>query len=353
VEQTTTTTDAIRCFPRTRYQGSKRKLAAAIVRAVDHLEYRTVLDAFGGTGAVAYAFKRRGKAVTYNDFLAFNYQIGLALIENDSAKLEADEIEAIGRRVPGRDYPTFIQDTFEDVYFTHAENAWLDTAATNLRHFDDTYRRALGWFGLCQAALAKRPYNLFHRRNLYMRTADVPRSFGNKATWERPFAEHAAAAVREANAAVLNTGVPCRARCADVMTIEPRYDLVYVDTPYVRRSGVGVDYRDFYHFLEGMLHYDRWAQMVDRSSRHLRLERRADPWSRADTCREAFQALFERFRASTVVVSYRSDGIPSIDELRTWLNTVKRRVRVIEGVTYQYALSKNRDSREALLIGAD
>lgn len=337
-------------FPRTRYQGSKRKLAQAIVQAVGHLDCETVLDGFGGTGAVAYAFKCAGKTVTYNDVLAFNHQIGVALIENAGVALPADVAAAIDMRLPGRDYPSFIADTFDGIYFTPPENAWLDIAVTNIRHLDDAYERAIAWFAICQAALAKRPYNLFHRRNLYMRTADVPRSFGNKATWERPFGDHFASAVREANAAVIDNGRRCRALCADVMSIEPRYDLVYVDTPYVRQSGTGVDYRDFYHFLEGMLHYDHWHEMVDRSSRHLRLTRERNVWSRADTCRAAFRDLFDKFRASTLVVSYRSDGVPSIDELRTWLRDIKRHVDVVENVAYQYALSKNRTSREVLLI---
>ncbi|MFQ5413411.1 MAG: hypothetical protein ACE5E6_03035, partial [Phycisphaerae bacterium] len=51
VEPTLFPIDAPR-FPRTRYQGSKRKLAAAIVARLSDLAYRTVLDAFGGTGAV-------------------------------------------------------------------------------------------------------------------------------------------------------------------------------------------------------------------------------------------------------------------------------------------------------------
>jgi len=317
---------------------------------VGHLDCETVLDAFGGTGAVAYAFKCAGKTVTYNDVLAFNHQIGVALIENAERTLSADVAAAVGKRVRGRDYPSFIADTFDGIYFTPLEDAWLDIAVTNVRHLDNPYERAIAWFAICQAALAKRPYNLFHRRNLYMRTADVPRSFGNKATWERPFGEHFASAVREANAAVLDNGRPCRALCGDVMSIEPGHDLVYIDTPYVRQSGTGVDYRDFYHFLEGMLHYERWHEMVDRSSRHLRLSREPNVWTRADTCRPAFRDLFDRFRASTLVVSYRSDGVPSIDELRTWLRDVKRRVDVVENVAYQYALSKNRTSREVLVI---
>jgi adenine-specific DNA methylase len=67
-------------FPSTRYQGSKRALTDWIWEQVCHLPFQTVLDVFGGTGAVSHAFKNAGKQVSYNDALAFNHSIGLALI---------------------------------------------------------------------------------------------------------------------------------------------------------------------------------------------------------------------------------------------------------------------------------
>jgi len=346
-------TDPMQRFPRTRYQGSKRKLAGATLKCLHDLEYHSVLDAFGGTGAVAYAFKLAGKAVTYNDLLAFNHQIGTALVENHRVTLDVESARRIGRRDDGVAYPSFVENTFEGVYFTHEENRWLDTAATNIGRIEGRYERAMAWFALCQAAMAKRPYNLFHRRNLYMRMSDVKRSFGNKATWDRSFDAHVLAAVVEANAAVVDTAQPCRAVCSDALEVEGQFDLVYVDTPYIGRGGVGVDYRDFYHFLEGLLHYDQWADMIDRSSKHLRLRREANPWCDAARCGEQFRRLFDRFRGSVLVVSYRSDGTPSIDELTRWLRDVKAKVRVIDATAYQYVLSKNRSSREVLLIGAD
>lgn len=340
-------------FPRTRYQGSKRKLAGAILAELRDLEFTTVLDAFGGTGAVSYAFKCAGKQVTYNDILAFNHQIGLALIENNTVRFDDDRISATGIRQAGVEYGNLIERTFEGIYFADEENRWLDIAVGNIRRLTRRYERAIAWFALFQSALVKRPYNLFHRCNLYMRTADVRRSFGNKASWDRSFAEHFGVFAAEANTAVIDSGGKCRAICRDALEVEPDYDLVYVDTPYINRSGVGVDYREFYHFLEGMVRYGEWAGMIDLDSKHRRLIRRRDPWSDADCCHEMFRRLFDRFRDSILVVSYRSDGVPTVDQLVGMLRDVKRHVRVIDGPSYQYALSTNRRTREVLLIGTD
>ncbi|MBI1825003.1 MAG: DNA adenine methylase, partial [Planctomycetes bacterium] len=290
-------------FPTTRYQGSKRKLAAWIVESVADLEFETVLDAFGGTGAVAYAFKRAGKAVTYNDILAFNHQIGTALIENVDATLSNADIESIGSRRPGVENDNFIERTFDGIYFTREENRWLDVAVANIRAIECRFRRAIGWYALFQASLIKRPYNLFHRGNLYMRTADVSRGFGNKASWDRSFGEHFQAFANEANRAVFAGPHPCRATCQDVLAIEGEFDLIYIDPPYVNQKGIGVDYREFYHFLEGMVMGTEWAASVDVGYKHLPLRRLNQPWCDARRITRLFAQLFERFRNSILVVS--------------------------------------------------
>ncbi len=340
-------------LPSTRYQGSKRKLAPAILDCLSDLEFTTVLDAFGGTGAVAYALKRAGKAVTYNDILAFNFQIGLALIENDKVRLDEEVTGRIGVREQGKNYGDVIERTFDGIYFTPGENRWLDAAVANIGRIRSRYERAIAWYALFQSAMIKRPYNLFHRCNLYMRTADVPRSFGNKTSWDRSFTEHFAAFTIEANAAVFDSGGRCRTTCRDALEVEPGFDLVYIDTPYINSAGTGVDYHHFYHFLEGMVGYDDWPTMIDLSSKHRRLIPREDPWTDPNKVHRLFPRLFDRFRESILIVSYRSDGIPSIKELASMLRDVKRHVGIVDGPSYQYALSTNRRSREVLLIGTD
>ncbi|MCC7353873.1 MAG: DNA adenine methylase, partial [Anaerolineae bacterium] len=172
--------DLVAQFPSTRYQGSKVKLADWIWEQIAGLDFTTCLDAFGGTGAVAYRLKEAGKAVTYNDLLRFNYYFGLALVENSRVRLSPEEVNWLLAPHAELTYPHFVQDTFSDIYFTDDENAWIDRTITNIRQLRDPYKFALAFFALCQACIIKRPYNLFHRRNLYIRFAEVERTFGNK-----------------------------------------------------------------------------------------------------------------------------------------------------------------------------
>jgi adenine-specific DNA methylase len=338
-------------FPSTRFQGSKAKLADWIWEQIADLDFTTCLDAFGGTGAVAYRLKQAGKQVTYNDLLRFNYYFGLALIENDRVRLDFEEVDWLLQRHAGVAYPRFVQDTFPDIYFTAEENAWIDQTITNIRNLTDPYKFALAFFALCQACIVKRPYNLFHRKNLYIRFAEVERSFGNKTSWDRPFEEWFRVFMSEANQAVFDNGQHNRALNLDAVDVPGEYHLVYVDTPYISRNGVAVDYRDFYHFLEGLTMYDEWGQHVDHRSKHRRLKPQPNEWIDKNRIHTAFDRLFDRFRESILVVSYRSDGIPSEAELVSLLKKHKRHVRVEHFGQYKYVLSTNSESVEILLIG--
>ena len=338
-------------FPATRYQGSKAKLVDWIWEQLAGLDFTICLDAFGGTGAIAYRLKQAGKQVTYNDLLRFNYQIGAALIENKAVRLDPEEITWLLARHPEIHYPSFIQDNFREIYFTAQENGWLDQTVANIRRLSDPYKFALAFFALCQACIIKRPYNLFHRKNLYLRQADVERSFGNKTTWDRPFEEWFQIFVEEANRAVFDNGQPNRALNCEAMDAPGAYDLVYIDTPYISKRGVAVDYRDFYHFLEGLTMYDQWGRQIDHSSKHRRLKRQPNPWTDRHQIHAAFDRLFQRYRASIIVVSYRSDGIPTEAELVSLLKQYKQKVRVEYFGQYKYVLSTNSEAKEMILVG--
>jgi adenine-specific DNA methylase len=337
-------------FPPTRYQGSKRKLSAAILGHLRNLDFVTVLDAFGGTGSIAHALKRDGRQVTYNDNLAFNHQIGVALIENDETRLDADDVALVQTAHRDVDYDDFIERTFDGLYYPREENRWLDRVAQNIPRLSCRFRRALAWFAVFQAALIKRPYNLFHRANLSMRTARVDRTFGNKASWDRPFGDYIRRFARQANQAVCDGGGTCRAVCGDAAQVQGEYDLVYIDTPYFNRKRSGTDYLNYYHFLEGMVDYRSWPGRIATRLKHRPLQAPASDWTRPDKVHSAFENLCARFCRSILCVSYRSDGYPGVDELRDLLGRFKSRVRVVSLADYRYALSSNRSASEILLI---
>jgi adenine-specific DNA methylase len=337
-------------FPSTRFQGSKLKIADWIWDGIKDLDFDTALDAFGGTGSVGYMLKSKCKQVIYNDTLKFNSCIGTALIENDDAKLSETDVDLLIERHRSVEYPTFVHDTFKDIYFTDEENRWIDMVATNIGLLDDFYKKAIAYFALFQACIIKRPFNLFHRKNLYIRFSDVERNFGNKTTWDTPFETHFRQFVHEANQAVFCNGRANKALNLDAMDIEGDFDLVYIDTPYISRKGTGVDYLGFYHFLEGLVNYSQWPSMIDYRTKHKRLRSAASAWTDKRKISQAFDRLFSKFARSILVVSYRADGIPSIEELAALLKNYRRNVVELRRRDYKYVLSTN-NSEEVLLIG--
>lgn len=338
-------------FPSTRYQGSKAKIVDWIWENIKDLEFNTVLDLFGGTGCVSHKLKKNGKEVIYNDILKFNSIIGKALIENNGEIITEYDIEKILTKNSNY-YPTFIKENFSDVFYLDEENEWLDYVSYNIRNMDNEYKKCMAYFALFQSCIIKRPYNLFHRANLYVRTSEVKRGFGNKTTWDKSFEEHFRNFIDEANKAVFNNNKKCvslnyNARNFPVEIYKP--DLVYIDTPYINAKGVGTDYLDFYHFLEGMVMYDEWEDLILHKYKHKTIKGKGEnPWNNKKKILEEFDNLFNKFKDSILVISYRDNGIPTHEEIIDLLKKYKSEV-IDVSKEYKYVLS-NEKSNEMLII---
>lgn len=351
-------------FPTTRYQGSKRKLLPWIYKNIKSLKFKSALDIFGGTASVSYLFKLMGKKVTYNDYLKFNYLNGKALIENNNIFLSDSDVKYLLTKHKTIVYDSFVQKTFQGIYYTNKENAWLDRFLCNWNNISNIYpeeitqyKKALAFSAFSQSALKKRPFNLFHRANLYLRLNDVKRSFGNKTSWEGTFEEYFRYFVKEINKAVFDNKKKNKALNINASFFKSGayYDLVYIDPPYVRKgvSRSDIDYMRFYHFLEGASDPENWRYRINYNSPNLRIEDESiNKWGSLNKNRAAFENLFETFRKSIIVVSYKEPGIPSKRELIYSLKKNKRHVISIPGLEYNYALNRNNGfHKEYLLIG--
>ena len=333
-------------FPSTRYRGSKRKILPWIHGNISHIEFDTALDAFSGTSSVSFLLKKMGKEVTSNDILSSNYHTSLAFIQNKHVTLEEDEIEFI---VANNDYayPSFIQDMFKGIYFKDAENKWLDMVIKNIEMLSDIcpknkfkFKKALAYHALFQACISKRPYNLFHRNNLNMRLADVNRSFNNYKTWETPFETMFSKFCNESNNKVFDNGKRNKTKCIDILNAKKAdYDLVYFDPPYFKeKDNRDIDYLLNYHFLEGILNYSNWSDLIDNKKKHKPLKNNTPSWSIKDV-EKNMDCLFNKFSESTIVLSYGSPGEPSIKRITELLAQYKNDIS-IKQKKYNYSLNK-------------
>ncbi len=345
-------------IPSTRYQGSKRRILPWIYQNLKGLKFQTVLDGFGGTGSVSYLFKLMGKEVTFNDVLKSNYQTGVALIRNSNVTLDASDLEFL-LKVNGFEYPSFIQDTFQDIYYLDHENAWLDTVVFNIQKLSEKYsgrllrtKQALAYHFLFQACLCKRPFNLFHRRNLYLRTSKVKRTFNNKGTWDRGFEELFLRFNNEITGKVFSNGCRNKATCKDIMKMkENGFDLVYLDPPYVKSDKIsGKDYFGLYHFLEGLVDYHDWEKKIDWETINRRPKKKKTEWDN-NSIEDSFDTVFRKFKDSIIVISYGSPGTPTIKRIKELLGQFKSDIKV-KKKAYKYSLKNNNVKKlyEVLII---
>ncbi len=335
-------------FPQTRYQGSKRKLLPWIQNCISELKYQTVLDAFSGTSSVSYLFKTLEKTVFSNDIMPCNYYTSKALIENNSIQITEQDISFILQKHHPH-YDNFIEQTFKDIYYTEEENQWLDIVIQNILQIDCEYKKSIALWSLFQSCIIKRPYNLFHRKNLHIRTAEVPRSFGNKSTWDTSFEFFLRKFIQQANQAIFSNGKNHYSSCDDIFQLDiPTPDLIYIDSPYIPQKGSKTTYYDFYHFLNGITEYYSWKNKIDYSSKNLKLISPYSIWEDKKNIFHAFQRLFQKYQSSQFLISYRSDGIPSIKNLVQELQNFNKKVHVYS-LDYKYVFSKNQ-TQETLIL---
>jgi DNA adenine methylase len=306
-------------FPDTRFMGSKRKILPFIIEHSKPLRFRTVLDAFSGSGCVAYAFKELGAKVHANDMLRFAYHTARATVENSTLRLNDKDVRQLLKA--NRRARSFIRDTFCNLYFSQRDNEFLDNLWANIEELESPLKRSMAIAVACRAAMKKRPRGIF--------TFVGRKGWDGRRDLRLTMREQFLIAVEALNWAVFSNGKKNRALCQDVFDVEPNdYDLVYIDPPYISPYS-DCDYTRRYHFVEGFCSY--WKD-VELQLGTLTKKFRSYPtaFAKRSEAEESFQRLFHHFRRSVLVVSYSSNGIPWKDQLTRLLKEVKRDVKVYE-----------------------
>lgn len=335
--------DRVSSYPRLRYMGSKYRLIPRLVELFAEIGGRSALDAFSGSGVVAYALKALGYEVTASDFLAFPTVIATAAVANDNEILSQADVAGITG--PAADDRDFIQRTFDGLYFTPADRAFLDSAWS---HIDTMcgHKRAMAIAALLLAAARKQPRGVFTFTDL--RYDDGRRDL------TLSLRDHFSETAEEYNQIVFNTGRRCQALQSDVFELDPAdYDLVYLDPPYAPPRDDNC-YIKRYHFLEGLSVYWRGLEIME-NTKTKKLTKRYTPFSYKHTVEEALRKTFKRFERSTIVLSYSSNAVPDPQTIERMLREVKGSVEVHE-LNHRYhfgthANAARRTATEYLFVG--
>jgi adenine-specific DNA-methyltransferase len=335
--------DRLAAYPRLRFMGSKHRLAPRLAEVFDALPPGPAVDAFSGSGAVAYALKATGRGVLANDHHAFAAAFSEALVANDDVTLSDAEVERIcGPSADGRDT---IQRTFDGLYFPAADHAFLDAAWSHLDALDPT-RRALGVSALCLAAARKQPRGVF--------TVTTLRYDDGRRQLRTPLRELFREAAADVNAAVFAGAAPCASRCGDALELEaPDAAIAYLDPPYAPPRD-DTCYIKRYHFLEGLATYWR-GQEIMWGTRSRKLVKRHTPFAVKRSAPDALDRAFARFPGAALVVSYGSNAALGIEALEAILRRHRPDVQRLE-IPHTYAFgthgaARRRTATEYVLVG--
>lgn len=325
-------------YPQLRLMGSKHRLLPWLHGVFSTLRFETALDAFSGSGCVAYLLKIMGKTVTANDFLNFAHHLANALTANPGVKLTPDEVDVLLQENPNAN--RFISTTFEGIFFNDEDNRFLDNTWANLPMLTDPHKRSLVIAAMVRAAIKKQPRGVFTIGGLDGRHDDGRRDL------RLSLREHFLESLALFNDLVYDDGRAHRALCGDVFDAPTDVDLVYLDPPYVPRSDDNC-YVKRYHFLEGLSCYWKGLTVMN-NSKVKKIQKKYTPFSYRKTAYDAFDGLFARYRDSILVLSYSSNGYPDKDDLVQLMKRYKSRVTVYEN-EHRYHFGTHDRVRRALV----
>lgn len=333
-------------YPQIRFMGSKFRLLPWLHDVLSELDFDTVLDAFSGSGCVAYLLKCMGKEVHANDFLNFCTALARATVENPGVRLGADDLAFLLSYDPYHRH--FIERTFAGIFFTAEDLRFLDQVSWNAARLNDPYKHALAIAALVRSCAKRQPRGVFTVAGDPDHYKDGRRDL--RLSLRDHFIEHAAAY----SAAVFANGRQNHVTRGDVFELEvPKVDLVYLDPPYVPRADDNC-YVKRYHFLEGLSCYWQGVEIVS-TSQVRKLKKPYTPFSYRNSALPAFERLFAKFSESIIVLSYSSNGFPDLHALVTLLKHHKRRVEVHrKGHRYHFGThraAERNEVQEYLIVG--
>jgi DNA adenine methylase len=314
-----------RRFPDTKYMGSKQSLLPFILEHLAKFRITRALDAFSGSGCVAYALKEKGIEVHANDFLQFASHIARASVQNNSVLLLDSDLSMLLE--PNRSAGTFIQETFGKLYFDTQDNLFLDNLWANIQELKSPTKRSLALTAACRAAMKKRPRGIF--------TFTGRKGWDGRLDLRLTMKEQFLDAVGKFNNAVFSNGQRNQVFCGDVFDVDPSgYDCVYIDTPYISPYS-DCDYTRRYHFVEGFCTYWKNAEIATHTITK-KIRSYPTDFGVKSKAIDAFSRLFHHFRNSVLAVSYSSNGIPSKEQMLKLLRAVKKSVQVHE-ISHRYS----------------
>lgn len=337
------------CFPQTQYFGSKEKLGTFIIENIDKYigleKINTVFDAFSGSAYVGYIFKLLNKKVIGNDYLKFNYHVGVSLLVNNNLTINKDDIDLLFAF--NKNKRQFLEKVYSDLFYTRKECQTLDNFRCNIDKFKEI-KRSLAFAIMTKVLINMIPFGKFNYTTAIQYRNSRFKSYLKNYDIKEKFIEYS----KHWNAAICDNKKKNEMYCASTPDIVKniKADLIYIDPPYI-----GTDYPDYYryyHFLETLVVYPERPIFIKKAKEVVR-EKSIFSVDNKQEILNQFKLLFVRSRHIKYwVLSHNIKGYPSLNDFKKLINEVdnKRKIDVIKKEYIYKSGYKRKINYEYLLI---
>ncbi len=325
--------DQVAKYPQTRYMGSKQKMLAPICDAVTRFKPKVAIDLFAGSGIVSYMLKAQGIQVISNDYMWMSTTFTKALVENNDTKLSLDVVDSLLEPAKNNDH--FVATKFKGLYYKDGENEVIDNLRANIQKLENEYERAIAMMALIRACTKKRPRGLFsytgHRYD------------DGRKDLQKSMEEQFLDAVELINQAVFDNGQRNKAINGNALELDVETpNLVYIDPPYYSKISDN-EYVRRYHFVEGLAR--NWNGVeIQEHTKTKKFKSYPTPFSTESGAEGAFEAMFEKYKESVIVVSYSSNCLPNREKMTELLARFKKHVEVIP-IDYTYGFGNQASAK--------
>jgi len=316
-------------FPEPQYLGAKHTHLAWIQKFVPD-NIKTAIDAFAGSHSVAFLFKQMGFKTISNDFLNFNNQIGLALIENKDIKLTVEDLKLLFKPATNKKDFELMENTFTNVFFEREEAEFLDNFRANISLLNNPIKQAVAFAVINRSMTRKITMGHFGHTQALVYASDPERIKRNRSLI-RPVKEIFEEILPKYNNAVFDNRQDNQSFNKNILELLPaieNVDLAYFDPPYCDSHA---DYQGFYHLLETYTEYWKDKEFINGIKRYE--PQRVSGFDKKRDVINSFENLFELSEEiPNWLISYNNRSYPGIKEFEKLIS--KYRDVTVEAKTY-------------------
>jgi adenine-specific DNA methylase len=299
-------------FPEPQYLGAKHTHLSWIKKFIPP-NVKSAVDAFAGSQSVAFLLKQMNIKTHTNDFLSFNHQIGLGLIQNRFDKLNEKDIEILFQSSKSRQNFHLIENTFTDIFFEREEAKFLDNLRANIPLLSSPEKRGLAYAVINRSMTRKVTMGHFGHTQA-LKYASNPDRIKRNRSLIRPLKSIFDELLIKYNNAVFDNKHQNISFNENILELLPKLenvDLAYFDPPYCDSHA---DYQSFYHLLETFTEYWSEKEFINGIKRYE--PQRFSGFDKKRDVIDSFKKLFEYSSDIPIwIMSYNDRSFPSVNDL--------------------------------------